>query len=126
PEGVAVIRVRAWALCDRRGLRQPQRAPGAPFSQTLLRRHPLVIETHYDYIIVGAGSAGCVLAARLTEDPQIRVLLVEAGPQDRSWRIDMPSAVGSLLSSDRFNWNYVSDPAPDFGGRPLTHPRRRG
>ena len=46
-------------------------------------------EQRYDYIIVGAGSAGCVLAARLTEDPQTHVLLVEAGPKDRSWRIDM-------------------------------------
>ena len=82
-------------------------------------------ETPYDYIIVGAGSAGCVLAARLTEDPQIRVLLVEAGPKDRSWRIDMPSAVGSLLSSDRFNWNYVSDAEPFLDGRRLTHPRGR-
>ena len=82
-------------------------------------------EAHYDYIIVGAGSAGCVLAARLTEDPQIRVLLIEAGPRDRSWRIDMPSAVGSLLSSDRFNWNYVSDPEPYLDGRRLTHPRGR-
>jgi choline dehydrogenase len=81
--------------------------------------------TPYDYIIVGAGSAGCVLAARLTEDPQIRVLLVEAGPKDRSWRIDMPSAVGSLLASDRFNWNYVSDPEPYLDGRRLTHPRGR-
>lgn len=79
----------------------------------------------FDYIIVGAGSAGCVLASRLTEDPQIRVLLVEAGPKDRSWRIDMPSAVGSLLSSDRFNWNYVSDPEPHLDGRRLTHPRGR-
>jgi choline dehydrogenase len=91
----------------------------------LLRRHPLVTETPYDYIIVGAGSAGCVLAARLTEDPHIRVLLVEAGPKDRSWRIDMPSAVGSLLSSDRFNWNYVSDAEPYLDGRRLTHPRGR-
>jgi choline dehydrogenase len=84
-----------------------------------------VTETPYDYIIVGAGSAGCVLAARLTEDPGIRVLLLEAGPKDRSWRIDMPSAVGSLLSSDRFNWNYVSDAEPFLDGRRLTHPRGR-
>jgi choline dehydrogenase len=82
-------------------------------------------ERHFDYIIVGAGSAGCVLAARLTEDPQTRVLLVEAGPKDRSWRISMPSAVGSLLSSDRFNWNYVSDSEPHLDGRRLTHPRGR-
>jgi choline dehydrogenase len=79
----------------------------------------------YDYIIVGAGSAGCVLAARLTEDPKTRVLLVGAGPRDRSWRIHMPSAVGSLLSSDRFNWNYVSDAEPYLDGRRLTHPRGR-
>jgi choline dehydrogenase len=80
---------------------------------------------HFDYVIVGAGSAGCVLAARLSEDPEVRVLLVEAGPKDGSWRIAMPSAVGSLLSSDRFNWNYVSDPEPHLDGRRLTHPRGR-
>jgi choline dehydrogenase len=79
----------------------------------------------YDFVIVGAGSAGAVLAARLTEDPHVRVLLVEAGPADRSWRIAMPAAVGSLLSSDRFNWNYRSDPEPFLDGRCLTHPRGR-
>jgi choline dehydrogenase len=79
----------------------------------------------FDYVIVGAGSAGCVLAARLTENPDTRVLLVEAGPRDTSWRIAMPAAVGSLLSSDRFNWNYVSEPEPYLDGRRLTHPRGR-
>ena len=77
----------------------------------------------YDYIIVGAGSAGCVLAARLTETPGVRVLLLEAGRPDNSWQIDMPAAVGSLLSSDRFNWNYISEPEPYLDGRRLTHPR---
>ncbi len=79
----------------------------------------------FDYLIVGAGSAGCVLAARLTEDPHTRVLLLEAGPRDTGWRIAMPAAVGSLLSSDRFNWSYVSDPEPHLDGRRLTHPRGR-
>jgi choline dehydrogenase len=79
----------------------------------------------YDYVIVGAGSAGCVLAARLTETQGVRVLLLEAGRRDNSWQIDMPSAVGSLLSSDRFNWNYLSEPEPFLEGRRLTHPRGR-
>jgi choline dehydrogenase len=82
-------------------------------------------ERRYDFIIAGAGSAGCVLASRLTEDPQVRVLLLEVGPHDRSWRIAMPAAVGSLLASDRFNWNYVSDPEPHLEDRRLTHPRGR-
>jgi len=80
-------------------------------------------DKRYDYIIVGAGSAGCVLAARLTETPGVRVLLLEAGRPDESWQIDMPAAVGSLLSSDRFNWNYTSEPEPFLNGRQLTHPR---
>lgn len=79
----------------------------------------------HDYVIVGAGSAGCVLAARLTEDPRTRVLLLEAGPPDRSWRLSMPAAIGSLLSSERFNWNYLSEPEPHLDGRRLVHPRGR-
>jgi choline dehydrogenase len=82
-------------------------------------------QQRHDFVIVGAGSAGAVLAARLTEDSHVRVLLVEAGPADRSWRIAMPSAVGSLLSSDRFNWNYLSDSEPFLDDRRLTHPRGR-
>jgi len=79
----------------------------------------------YDYVIVGAGSAGSVLAARLSEDAAIRVLLLEAGPAKGNWRIDMPSGVGSLISSDRFNWAYVSEPEPFLDNRRLSHPRGR-
>jgi choline dehydrogenase len=79
----------------------------------------------FDYIIVGAGSAGCVLAARLTEDAEVRVLLLEAGPSDRHWAIDMPSGLGRLLADDRFNWAYTSEPEPYLDNRRLSHPRGR-
>jgi choline dehydrogenase len=79
----------------------------------------------YDYVIVGAGSAGCVLASRLTEDSDCRVLLLEAGPADKNWAIHMPSGMGQLLSSTRFNWSYQSEPEPHLDNRRLTHPRGR-
>ena len=79
----------------------------------------------FDFIVVGAGSAGCVLAARLSADPHCRVLLLEAGPADRGWQIHMPSGLGQLLASDRFNWAYVSEPEPHLDDRRLSHPRGR-
>jgi len=58
----------------------------------------------YDYIIIGAGSAGCVLANRLSENPGVRVLLLEAGPADRNPFIHMPAGLAKLAGNRRINW----------------------
>ena len=76
----------------------------------------------YDYIIVGAGSAGCVLANRLSADGQAQVLLIEAGPSDNRWRLRMPLGFVSLLGTPRFNWNFETAPTPQLGGRRLNCP----
>jgi len=80
----------------------------------------------YDYVIVGAGSAGCVLAARLTEDPQIRVCLIEVGPRDRSLFIHMPAALTMPIESKVWNWQYVTGPEPHLNNRTLGQARGRG
>jgi choline dehydrogenase len=82
-------------------------------------------EHEFDYLIVGAGSAGCVLASRLGEDPAVRILLLEAGPADKSWTIDMPSAVGIVVGGTRYNWSYCSEPEPYLDGRRIGTPRGR-
>ncbi|HEY5701144.1 MAG TPA: choline dehydrogenase [Gammaproteobacteria bacterium] len=79
----------------------------------------------YDYIIIGAGSAGCVLANRLTEDPDTRVLLLEAGPPDGSIFIHMPAAFSFPLSNDKYNWFYFSEPESGMNGRRMYCPRGR-
>lgn len=79
----------------------------------------------YDFIIVGAGSAGCVLANRLSEDPNNEVLLLEAGPVDHKWdfRLHMPAALAFPLQSKTYNWWYESEPEPFMNGRRIYHPR---
>ncbi|MCR6685524.1 choline dehydrogenase [Pseudoxanthomonas sp.] len=77
----------------------------------------------YDYIVISAGSAGCVLAARLSEDPACRVLLLEAGPRDWHPLIHMPAGLGRLVNNRRINWNYATEPEPQLLGRRLWWPR---
>ena len=74
-------------------------------------------EGHYDYIIVGAGSAGCVLAHRLGEDVNIRILVLEAGGSDRATIISMPSALSIPMNTARFNWGMSTEPEPGLDGR---------
>lgn len=80
----------------------------------------------YDYIIVGAGSAGCVLANRLTEDGKHSVLLLEAGGSDRNILIAMPTALSYPMASKTYNWGYDSEPEPFVDNRQITCPRGRG
>jgi choline dehydrogenase len=77
----------------------------------------------YDYIIVGAGSAGCVLANRLSEDPGVKVLLLEAGPSDWHPFIHMPAGLAKLVGKKGVNWDYTTAPEPGLDGRLLWWPR---
>ncbi|QNH11825.1 choline dehydrogenase [Xanthomonas sp. SI] len=77
----------------------------------------------YDYIIIGAGSAGCVLANRLSEDRDCKVLLIEAGPRDRNPFIHMPAGLARLAGNRRINWNYLTAPEPALNDRRLWWPR---
>jgi len=77
----------------------------------------------FDYVIVGAGSAGCVLADRLSADGQARVLLVEAGGSDRSIFIQMPTALSIPMNMKKYNWHFESEPEPHMDGRRMHCPR---
>ena len=77
----------------------------------------------YDYIIVGAGSAGCVLANRLTKNANHRVLLIEAGPKNKGLSLKIPAAILKNLQSTKHNWAYQGEPEPGLGGRTITHDR---
>jgi 4-pyridoxate dehydrogenase len=80
-------------------------------------------ERTFDYIVVGGGSAGCILASRLSERPDRSVLLLEAGDWDNDWLIHIPLGVGKIWNNPRYNWSYMSAPEAELGGRNIYHPR---
>ncbi len=79
----------------------------------------------FDYVVVGAGTAGCVLAARLSEDRRTRVALIEAGPMDRHPFIHIPAAVAAAIGRPHLNWRFVTSPQPHLAGRQIPIPRGR-
>lgn len=79
----------------------------------------------FDYVVVGAGSAGCVLANRLSENPDHRVLLLEAGGSNRRWDIRVPLAVSKLWPNPQLTWGFISEPEAQLAGRTLPVARGR-
>jgi choline dehydrogenase len=79
----------------------------------------------YDYIVVGAGSAGCVLANRLSADAGVRVMLIEAGPRDWNPVFRVPIMAGRLYAGRYCNWSYLTEPEPGLAGRRIPWPRGR-
>ncbi len=81
------------------------------------------VDSEFDYVVVGAGSAGCVLAARLSEDPRVTVCLLEAGPADKSVILHCPAGIALLAKNRAFNWGFQTVPQPGLGGRRGYQPR---
>jgi len=84
-----------------------------------------VAQAEFDYVVVGAGSAGCVLADRLSEDGRHTVLLLEAGPPDRYPWIHIPIGYAKTMFHPVYNWRYSTEPEPNMHGRKVYWPRGR-
>ena len=130
----AVGRKRAGLANDRPPPAGPAESPLAGggggavrLRQSARGNRAVMAEDRFDYIIIGAGSAGCVLANRLSENPKTGVLLLEAGGQDKSILIKMPAGVGGLISKkcDQ-NWGFWTEPEPHLDNRKLWWPRGKG
>ncbi len=80
----------------------------------------------YDYIVIGAGSAGCALARRLSDDPESKVLLLEAGPPTDKFWVRAPAGMAKLFLDKQFNWSYFTEPMPTLRNRRMYWPRGKG
>jgi choline dehydrogenase len=84
------------------------------------------MEDSFDYVVVGGGTAGCTLAARLSEDSSVTVCLIEAGGTGKSWYVDVPAAILMAQRSEALNWRFQSEPQSQLKGRRIGVPRGRG
>jgi choline dehydrogenase len=78
-----------------------------------------------DYLVIGGGTAGCIMAARLSEDPAAKVILLEAGPEDRDPWIHIPAGYAKLFASGKYDWKFTTESEPELGGRKIAWPRGR-
>jgi choline dehydrogenase len=79
-------------------------------------------DAEFDVVVVGGGSAGCVLSARLTENPKVSLCVIEAGGRDRNPWIHIPMGFGKLVPNPKMNWGYETEPEPGLGGRTVIWP----
>src|SRR5690606_7276770 len=103
----------AGRACQHAGSRAPDNGAVTKGPETM---------SSFDYIIIGAGSAGCVLASRLSENPDNKVLLLEAGGKDSNFLIHMPAGVGKLIGTDLVNWYYYTEGQANLNNRKLFWP----
>ena len=82
-------------------------------------------KSSYDYIVIGSGSAGAIVATRLSEDKSVSVLLIEAGGSDKNIFIKMPTALGIPMNTRKFNWGFKSEPERFLNDRIMNCPRGR-